>query len=324
LPINLRTQHDLKIARIFMLSNNYLRRGWNLIKNAIPIISKATIGITISIVIITLGGLISSFWFSRSGLIPLAASFGGMVVFLGLWIEKEADEEGKKEEHLPPGLRFKAQIGWWVLMVGILVEIGTGAGLAAFDVYENTKTAKANANADPLNQPIALVTANVELFEAGTNRAQVVETTTGTHPVPFIKLLVGSGANLKAGWPIVLMCSSCERTVLVDGSGNPMGISWNLEFGSGELGHVMNVVPTNSTVKDAKRWDTVELDGLFLPKNTVIGGGDIMIFANSTKMSFAIPEQNTLSLSNDWTQWMQKGRGALNPPRTNTVTVVSW
>jgi hypothetical protein len=129
-----------------------------------PTISKPTKGIITVIAIATALGVALSFWFSWSGLIPLAASFGGMVVFLGLWIEKEADKV-EKGEHLSNfigdkrRIKIQSEVGWWILMIGILIEVMTGAGLAAYDVYENGKNARNAAKNSPFNQPIADVSA---------------------------------------------------------------------------------------------------------------------------------------------------------------------
>ena len=48
-----------------------------------------------------------------------------MIVFLGLWIEKEADDAEKKEENLSDPIKLKAKLGWRLLMIGIFVEILT-------------------------------------------------------------------------------------------------------------------------------------------------------------------------------------------------------
>src|ERR1022692_3679439 len=102
--------------------------GWNLIKKAIMMMSKTARGIVSIIIIVASLGLFSAFWSSWSVLIPLLAIIGGLIVFLGLWIEKEAENEGKKE-HLNSFvdtfrcIKLKSKIGWWVLMVGIGIEV---------------------------------------------------------------------------------------------------------------------------------------------------------------------------------------------------------
>jgi hypothetical protein len=64
-----------------------------------------------------------------------------MVVWLGLWVEKESDEE-HKPEYLSNlvgkarDMKLKAETGWWILMAGIMVEIIAAFGIGAWDVLE--------------------------------------------------------------------------------------------------------------------------------------------------------------------------------------------
>ncbi len=95
-----------------------------------------------------------------------------MVVWLGLWIEKEADEEEKKEHFSnligdAKIIKLKANFGWWILMAGILIEILTGAGLAVYDVRENIKTKAEIATNSPLNQQVSDVSVNAILNVKG-------------------------------------------------------------------------------------------------------------------------------------------------------------
>ena len=118
-------------------------------------------------VIITVAGLFSSFWFSWSGIIPLIASIGGMVVFAGLWIEWEADEEERNHRRAAQTgaekeIEEKSNLGWKVLMAGILVEIGCGFGLAVRGEWETWRS-------DPWNGNIADISADVYFEVRGTN-----------------------------------------------------------------------------------------------------------------------------------------------------------
>ena len=132
---------------------------------AIKIISKPVIGIAVVMIIAVGLGSLSLFWSSWSGLIALAASIGGMIAFLGLWMEKEADEEDKKE-HLSNFIgdkrvtKIKSEIGWCILMVGIFIEVITAGGFAAYDAVENAKM-------NPRNQPIADMSATAMLLVKG-------------------------------------------------------------------------------------------------------------------------------------------------------------
>jgi len=77
----------------------------------------------------------------------MLASIGGEIVFLGLWLEKEADEDEIKV-HLSNFLgdnrlaKLKQKWGWRILMAGILAEVVFGAGLAALDVWANANHKK--------------------------------------------------------------------------------------------------------------------------------------------------------------------------------------
>src|ERR1039457_3746048 len=84
----------------------------------------------------------------------LIASAGGLIVFAGLWIEKDADED--KEKHLGKFssakrlIKLRSNIGWWVLMFGIGIEIAD-AGWTAHEIRIS------DAKNNPANQPIGFV-----------------------------------------------------------------------------------------------------------------------------------------------------------------------
>lgn len=132
--------------------------------------SKAAKGIMAATLIVALLGLLSSISSSWAGLIPLLAGIGGMVVFLGLWLEKEADEE--KERKQPKDLideekriKRKSEIGWRILMIGIGAEIIIGVGFAVRDDWKMRQIRNNEAKNAPLNQLIsdAVVSATVEV-----------------------------------------------------------------------------------------------------------------------------------------------------------------
>jgi hypothetical protein len=65
---------------------------------------------------------------------PMAAAIGGIIVFVGLLIEKIA--ELKTEKHIPSFIeshKWLENLGWVFLMIGILVEIGVGFAVARKD-----------------------------------------------------------------------------------------------------------------------------------------------------------------------------------------------
>ncbi len=131
--------------------------------------SKAVKGIAFTIIISVMLGVFFAWRWSSSALIPLLASFGGMIVFLGLWIEKEAEDEDKKE-HLSNLigdariLKLKSEIGWWVLMGGIVIEALVAGGLAMHEVWAARKIESTIARNDPTNGPIRTVEAHALLI----------------------------------------------------------------------------------------------------------------------------------------------------------------
>jgi len=112
------------------MSNRHFRHGRNLIKKAMAITTRATKAIAATIVVCVLLGSLSSTWS-----IALAASIGGMIVFLGLWMEKEGDKEEFIDVDDFRVSKLRKKIGWWILMFGILIEIGV-AGLTAKNDWE--------------------------------------------------------------------------------------------------------------------------------------------------------------------------------------------
>jgi hypothetical protein len=90
-----------------------------------------------------------------------------MVVFVGLWIEWEADEEEKMALRTPQqadlkDIEHKSITGWTVLMAGIVIEIACGCILAARGEWETWKS-------DPWTGNIADISADVYFEAAGTN-----------------------------------------------------------------------------------------------------------------------------------------------------------
>jgi hypothetical protein len=99
-------------------------------------------------------------------LVSLVAMLGGMVVFVGLVMEKIAEHGDDK--YSPPFLKPYKRLGKWgwiVLMIGIVLEVGVAGWSASVD-WQTRQMAIKN---DPLDQPIADVTAIVILDVKGTN-----------------------------------------------------------------------------------------------------------------------------------------------------------
>jgi hypothetical protein len=94
------------------------------------------------------------------------ATLGGIIVFVGLLMEKIA--ERKNDKYSPPFFKPSKRLGesgWYVLMVGIFAEIVI-AGVTAIDDWHTRQMAIKNA---PENLPIKSMVAEVNLVISETN-----------------------------------------------------------------------------------------------------------------------------------------------------------
>src|SRR5205823_2836291 len=87
---------------------------------------------------------------------------GGIVVFVGLWMEKRFDKESYRDVADLRACKSLRKWGWRILMFGITAEIGLGFVFAYNDARE-IKQSK------PENQRIQAITAQAYFFVRGTN-----------------------------------------------------------------------------------------------------------------------------------------------------------
>jgi hypothetical protein len=140
-----------------------------------PIISKAPKVTIWAVIAIALVGSVISF--RNNWILPVIAGFGGIVVFWGLWIEKRAGEvleKMHKESQRVQTIKRVENVGWWILMAGILAEIVTACALATRDVYDEWKN-------NPLNQPATTVEAVATVEVRGDPPIQNFEFINGTY-----------------------------------------------------------------------------------------------------------------------------------------------
>jgi len=236
----------------------------------------------------SLGSSPSASWLIWTVLISWAACIGGIIVFCGLWMEKNA---GKKE-FLDIGdfrwQKLKAKIGWWILMLGIAVEIVAALALTVRGELEMRQIKINEAKMDPLNQPISSVTATARLIVRGTNFWSL-------DPVKDNHFVTLSFAQAKSNfWAIRLLCKTSEKF------GNSDSTDWNLEFGADPSGPLENLT-ANDLVKTADKWDIVVLQALFLRKNTeILNGGEVTVIINTTVKHFPIPPQLADPMYGPW------------------------
>jgi hypothetical protein len=278
---------------------------------------------------------------SASWIWPAVASIGGIIVFVGLLIEKAADWMNEKfmpnEEYKPH--KTLEDVGWTILMVGILAEIAVGFALAAKDEIVERQTANQIAQTstnvakiDPLNQPIGLLTASVSLFEIGTNRSNL-DFSTPLGGKFLVRLKLRNSEHSDSAWPFELVCTSGDTrlgtTILpvsADISFNML--VWDLEFGSSLEARTADRIPTKATVRDADDLDSIEFDAPFLRPETEISGGIITLTINSTKKVFEIPPQRVKKVEEIPLTKEQQEQGYIvvfiSPQINKTVTLVSW
>jgi hypothetical protein len=133
--------------------SNARHRGLNLIAKAIRKMKISAKFILITTVAMSFA-VVLCLWKSSSVSSLLVAGIGGLYVILGLWIEKDADED---KEKFPSKfavakrlVKCRSKIGWWILIVGIGIEIAD----AGWTAHEINETNKAQHDADPRNLPI--------------------------------------------------------------------------------------------------------------------------------------------------------------------------
>ena len=212
------------------------------------------------------------------------ATIGGIAVFIGLLLEKFAewvDERFLGGTYKPH--KTLESIGWCVLMLGILIEIGV-AGWSANDAWETKQAAIKN---DPLNQPITSVTARAWLWVISTNGLDFVPRKFPKNA--FVTLKFGNAEHLNKSWPeCILACKSAEHSNLTNGWPET---TWVLEFDQNSFPGPANEFELEpKSARYINGWDTVELDAIFLPKGTEIAVGSITVTVNSAvEKRFDIP-----------------------------------
>jgi hypothetical protein len=210
------------------------------------------------------------------------AVFGGLVVFLGLWIEKESDDDKEKyPSHISSSIRlikWRLKFGWWILMAGIAIEI-VDAGWSACEIFDIRGIA---IKGNQLDKPIVLATATATINVRGTkvNAKMLAET--------YPNNLFNQMDFMKSGDTVIKLLLVCTKSEMVR---NPEGISWYLEFGQRLQVPEWNL--HGATVRSADEWNVVWLDAPFIPSDSseVLGGEVRLILNGWNKRIYPIPAQ---------------------------------
>jgi hypothetical protein len=234
-----------------------------------------------AIVALTMVLLVAAF-VSSAGRVLFIAAIGGLVVFLGLWIEHDANKEEKgeylsnfTEDARRP--RLKAKWGFWILMVGIGIEIGV-AGWEAIRTEIEMRHIKAEiAKNDPMKQPIRTASAIVSL-QIGATQAPLGKTSSNLY-VNALSLSFGRKMNLdakdfdawgsiKEGWYCYMECR------------------WSLTHPA-VIGH-----PDMTLEEFISEANHFEIHPFFIWGDTRVVKGQILLTLNSTQWKIPIPQQD--------------------------------
>ncbi len=243
-----------------------------------------------------------------AGEIPVLiwATIGGILVFVGLAVEKFADWMndrylgGPEKPHKP-----LETAGWCILMLGIFIEIAV-AGMSANDAWETRQIAIKN---DPRNQPIKSVTAVATLYFAENvlvsnkwvesvipqnrweNPLQMrlfskhgydIELYCDAPPPPITEYQVGNNRLLDSNSISIHLSGDAAMR-------QPFSMRWNSLVGATNL--------TAGEIADSG-FEDVSLTPSFLRAGTVVLGGSVEVWFNapSVERDFSIPPQ----LIEDW------------------------
>jgi hypothetical protein len=228
--------------------------------------------------------------FSSSWGWPVAASIGGIIVFIGLLLEKIA--ECKNERFSPPlwkPYKILGECGWVILMIGIAAEIVVGFALA----WKDEKDISAAKNAER-NAPISVMTATAFLIVAPTNITELTN------------LVSGREARLTT-WKDERWGTSLETLIAESNDineypihflfGTPRGKIYRMQFSSPNLNTAEGI---EYPVKILDDIHLVHIDLNFLPRDTEIVDGSVELVLNSEHKMFEFPRQNDTNSTLSW------------------------
>jgi hypothetical protein len=266
------------------------------------VMSKTVKGIIIAIISEVLYGLYASFSSRWSVVFFILAALGGEIVFLGLWLEKEADEANEKE-HISNfldevrSIKLKSKIGWWILMGGIGFEVLTATGLAMRDDWEIRQIKNDNAKNDRLNQPISEISAFAVIKVSGFDFR---ETNSAFWWSPEIAHLILYETNILSSWINESNMLECYDFKRIPGYFVPQGPMRRMPNYPNE--YLLNFYMSDSSydiygqmlAKDViNNVNVLRIDAGFIPDDEEVLGGSVEILINGggTRKEFTISQQ---------------------------------
>lgn len=217
-------------------------------------------------------------------------------MFVGLALEKNSEKPWYVDIRDRKRQKLKGEIGWWILMVGIFVEIAIAGWHTVGDAIELNRIKRNAETINPINQPVSSLSALVRIKVAGEQfpSQRLFGIPPSTNCVAWLMLCdsnINSSFNLNA----------LKADNYIADSGNPRPGSgyreYFLEFREiphgaallAEAGHTRTV----NSIRDVA---FLQLSGWFLPRDFAIIDGSATVIINSTlRKRFFFPPQHDIS-----------------------------
>ena len=108
-------------------------------------------------------------WLDSVSHIIFVASAGGAVVIVGLFLEWYCDNGPYRTIKTFRRCKCWKEVGEWMVIAGILIEIGSGTWLGINGLNEAASMRAEQKRLDPLNQPVSDFSARMVVKLKGTN-----------------------------------------------------------------------------------------------------------------------------------------------------------
>ena len=239
--------------------------------------------------------------------VSLVAMIGGIVVFIGLVMEKTA--EHRDDKYSPPFLKPSKRLGecgWTVLMVGIVLEVCVACWSANVD-WQTRLMAIKN---DPLNQPIVDVSAILILDVKGTNlfRPSPDFPRNSNSSISFYETNIyyygTNGIRAATGLDLAATDARAYPHMVWGHLASPLpnfyGYALKFEritmpFGEyNDLNTTNDMIPQTPTVREViTKFKILQLYIDFIPKNAELFKGYASVFINGVRQNFVISQMTT-------------------------------
>lgn len=225
---------------------------------------------------------------------PFAAALGGGIVFIGLLLEKTS--EWLDERFIPGGYKphkTMGDVGWTILMVGILAEMVIGCALAAKDEQDINAAKNAARNA-----PISDMSATAVLLIKGKDFNALTN-----WDARWIARMTLCEKDITSGLELSMLTSQRfdilsaenflkdEPLFVIEPQSMDVAMPCGIRFRSFNFRALHG---RETPVKAIDDVNSLRMDINFLPRGTEIDGGAVDLVANNIQKRFVIfPQMDT-------------------------------